>query len=58
MPHLRIMVVAGRAISIPRRPRSVPHIESDKRMMAGFSPMALPMILGVRMRSLNPSTAT
>ena len=45
------LVVSGRAMIMPSRPSSVPHTDSDSSMMAGLSPMALPMILGVRKRS-------
>ena len=39
---------------MPITPKSEPQIESDSRMMAGLSPVALPMMRGTR----NPSCIT
>ena len=38
----------GRAIISPANPSKDPQMESDSRMMAGLSPVALPMMRGVR----------
>lgn len=46
-----IRVVIGRAIIIPRMPSRLPQIESDKRIIAGFIPIVLPIILGVNIKS-------
>ena len=43
--------MSGRAMISPRNPRSEPQMERDSRSTAGFSPIALPMILGVRYMS-------
>lgn len=45
-------VVSGRAIINPRNPRSAPHTDSDRRRIAGFSPMALPITFGVTTMSV------
>ncbi len=48
----------GRAISIPRKPRRVPQMERERRMIAGLSPIALPIIFGVRIKSCMHCTTT
>ena len=45
-------VVSGRATIRPMNPSKAPHTDSDKRRMAGLSPMALPIILGVSTMSV------
>ena len=35
----------------PIKPNKVPQMESERRMMAGFSPIAFPMMRGVRYKS-------
>lgn len=54
--HFDRIVVAGSAITIPSNPKRVPHIDKESRIIAGFNPMALPMILGVRTKSEKHST--
>ena len=44
-------VVSGSATIKPMKPSKAPQIESDRSIMAGLSPMDLPIILGVRKRS-------
>ncbi len=45
-------VVRGRAMMSPMKPSSEPHTESESSRMAGFSPMALPMMRGVTTMSV------
>ena len=45
-------VVNGRATISPIKPSNAPHTESDNSNIAGLSPMALPMILGVTIISV------
>ena len=52
------MVVKGIAIIIPTMPNSEPHTERDKRMIAGFRPIAFPIIFGTKNRSIIHCTIT
>ena len=42
-----IRVVSGKAMITPIKPNNDPHTDNESRMMAGFSPMALPITRGV-----------
>ena len=46
------IVVSGRATISPMNPSSVPHTERASNSMAGFSPMAFPMMRGVTTMSI------
>ena len=46
------IVVSGKVTIRPTKPSNVPHTDSDSSSMAGFKPMALPMILGVMIMSM------
>ena len=48
------MVVQGNAIIIPTIPIKAPQMESDNKMMAGLSPVILPITLG----TMKPSWIT
>ena len=48
----------GETIISPMNPRREPQIESERSMMAGFSPIAFPIILGVSRRSCMHCTTT
>ena len=56
-------VVSGKAMMSPTKPSNAPHTDSDNKRMAGFSPIADPMIFGVVTMSvmictmMNTSTA-
>ena len=43
--------VSGRAIMSPIKPKSDPHIDNESSMMAGLSPVAEPIMRGVRKMS-------
>ena len=45
-------VVSGRAMIRPMKPSRAPHTESERRRMAGLSPIAFPMIFGVTIMSV------
>ena len=45
-------VVKGRAMMRPMKPSSAPHTDSESSRMAGFSPIALPIIFGVTIMSV------
>ena len=45
-------VVKGRAMMRPMTPSSAPHTDSESSRMAGFSPIALPIIFGVTIMSV------
>ena len=45
-------VVRGRAIISPMKPNKAPQTDSDSNRMAGLSPIALPIILGVTTMSV------
>ena len=49
-------VVSGRAMISPMKPNSAPHTERESSRMAGFSPMAFPMIFGVITMSISTCT--
>ena len=44
-------MVSGSAMMRPMKPSRLPHTERLSRMTAGLSPMACPMIRGVRIKS-------
>ncbi len=45
-------VVRGRAMMSPMKPSSAPHTESESSRIAGFRPIALPIIFGVTIMSV------
>ena len=45
------MVVQGRAMIIPTIPIRAPQMDSDNKMIAGLSPVILPMTLGTMIAS-------
>ena len=47
-----IRVVSGRAIIKPMKPRRAPQTDRERRRMAGFNPIALPIIFGVMIISM------
>ena len=49
-------VVRGKAIIRPIKPKRAPHTERERRRMAGLSPMAFPIILGVSTMSVMSCT--
>lgn len=56
LAHFDNIVVAGSAITIPRIPNSDPQTDSERKITAGFNPIAFPIILGVNTMSENAST--
>ena len=51
-----MIVVGGRAMIRPMNPSKVPHTESESNRIAGFMPIAFPMIFGVTNMSIMTCT--
>ena len=49
-------VVSGKAMISPMKPSKAPHTERERSRMAGFSPIAFPMIFGVITISISTCT--